>query len=271
MYRKCLRDGVVDKKIGKKGVLLARRDNSKFVRDIYEKVVSMLADNETMDNILYFVAQKLNELCSGTLPINDFVITKSVGDCDDLHVQRFKNEKGEEKGMVGDYTVPILSKDANIKADQMAKKDANTEKEYYLYCLPAQVQLAERMRKRGQRVDNGTRLEYVITDPDNHNNKQYEKIESVDYIKQYGEYIKIDFLYYVKALMNPLDQVLDIAFQKESKFTDGFIENQYKFRNKIRRAVLEDIKSFTKPVLYFHTAKRKKPAIIENKVKFLFQ
>ena len=30
MYRKCLRDGVVETKIGKKGVLLARRDNSKF-------------------------------------------------------------------------------------------------------------------------------------------------------------------------------------------------------------------------------------------------
>ena len=33
MYRKCLRDGVIDQKIGKKGVLLARRDNSKFVRE----------------------------------------------------------------------------------------------------------------------------------------------------------------------------------------------------------------------------------------------
>ena len=43
MYRKCLRDGIVDKKIGKKGVLLARRDNSKFVRDIYEEVVNMVA------------------------------------------------------------------------------------------------------------------------------------------------------------------------------------------------------------------------------------
>ena len=43
MYRKCLRDGVTDNKIGKKGVLLARRDNSKFVRDVYEAVVSQIA------------------------------------------------------------------------------------------------------------------------------------------------------------------------------------------------------------------------------------
>ena len=269
MYRKCLRDGIVDKKIGKKGVLLARRDNSEFVRSIYEKVVSMLADEDSMDNIIYFIIKKLNELCSSTLQLSEFIITKSVGDCGDLSVQRFKNEKGEEKGIIGEYTVPILSRDPNIKAEQLARKDANTEKEYYMYCLPAQVQLAERMKERGQRVDNGTRLEYVITQPNEHNKKQYEKIESIDYVKQHGEYVKIDFLYYVKALMNPLDQVLDIAFMSNTNFIKGFIEFQYKFRNKIRRAVLEDIKSFNKPQLYFHTIKSKNPTIVKNNVKLV--
>jgi DNA polymerase elongation subunit (family B) len=269
MYRKCLRDGVVDKKIGKKGVLLARRDNSKFVRDIYEKVVSMLADQDSMDNIQYYVIQKLNEVCSGLNHIDDFVITKAVGDINGFQIQRFTNEKGVEKAMIGNYTVPILSKDPVTRQDQLDRKDATNEKEYYLYCLPAQVQLAERMRERGSRVDTGTRLEYVITNPNKPNGKQYEKIESIDYVKKHGEYVKIDFLYYIKALMNPLDQVLDIAFQSEKKFGKGLIEQQYKLRNKTFRLVIDDIKKIRKPNFIFHTAKRKKPITVSNEPKLL--
>ena len=36
MYKACGRDGIVNQKIGKKGVLLARRDNSLFIRNIYD-------------------------------------------------------------------------------------------------------------------------------------------------------------------------------------------------------------------------------------------
>ena len=79
MYRKCLRDGVVDQKIGKKGVLLARRDNSKFVRDVYEGVIGMIADNNSMDDILFYVTNQINMMCSGCKDYRDFVITKSVG------------------------------------------------------------------------------------------------------------------------------------------------------------------------------------------------
>jgi len=108
MYRKCLRDGIVDKKIGKKGVLLARRDNSKFIRDIYESVISKIADDVSRDDILYYVINEINEMCSGVKPVNDFIVTKSVGDSGGLMVEPFVNEKGIKKAKVGDYTVPIL-------------------------------------------------------------------------------------------------------------------------------------------------------------------
>ena len=39
----CGRDGVVGTNIEKKGVLLARRDNSKWVRDLYANVVHMIS------------------------------------------------------------------------------------------------------------------------------------------------------------------------------------------------------------------------------------
>ena len=42
MYTSCGRDGVVGNKIGKRGVILARRDNSVFVRTLYEQVIDKI-------------------------------------------------------------------------------------------------------------------------------------------------------------------------------------------------------------------------------------
>jgi len=251
MYRKCLRDGIVDKKIGKKGVLLARRDNSKFIRDIYESVISKIADDVSRDDILYYVINEINEMCSGVKPVNDFIVTKSVGDNGGLMVEPFVNEKGIKKAKVGDYTVPILSIDKKEREEQLIKKGVNTEDEYYLSCLPAQVQLAERMRRRGQRVDAGTRLEYVVCDPDNHTGKQYEKLESAEYLIKHKEYINIDYMYYLKALINPLDQVLDVAYGDDNDYKKGFIDTQYKQRWKIRHKFMEQLKDLFRPNLIF--------------------
>lgn len=251
MYRKCLRDGVVDKKIGKKGVLLARRDNSKFIRDTYECVISKIADDVSRDDILYYVINQINELCSGVKPISDFVVTKSIGDSGGLLPEAFVNEKGIKKAKVGDYTVPILSNDKKEREEQMAKKGADSVDDYYLLCLPAQVQLAERMRMRGQRVDPGTRLEYVVCDPNNHTGKQYEKIESAEYLAKHKQYIDIDYMYYLKALINPLDQVLDVAYGNETDYKKGFIDIQYKQRWKIRHKLMEELKNLFRPNLIF--------------------
>lgn len=251
MYRKCLRDGIVDKKIGKKGVLLARRDNSKFIRDIYESVISKIADDVSRDDILYYVINEINEMCSGVKPVSDFIVTKSVGDNGGLMVEPFVNEKGIKKAKVGDYTVPILSVDKKEREEQLIKKGVNTEDEYYLSCLPAQVQLAERMRRRGQRVDAGTRLEYVVCDPDNHTGKQYEKLESAEYLIKHKEYINIDYMYYLKALINPLDQVLDVAYGNDNDYKKGFIDIQYKQRWKIRHKFMEQLKDLFRPNLVF--------------------
>lgn len=243
MYRSCKRDGIVDRKIGKKGVLLSRRDNSKFVRDVYEHVIEMIADDMSKEDIFYYVISELNLLCSHSKPTSDFIITKSVGDIGDLIPEPFVNEKGKLKAKIGDYTVPILDEDEQIRAKQLAKKGADSEEEFYLLCLPAQVQLAERMRRRGLRVDPGTRLEYIVSDPENHTAKQYQKVESAEYLSKHGGIIAIDYLYYIKALSTPLDQVLSVIFQEEK----DFVLSQYKYRWQVRKKVIDEINSLGKP------------------------
>ena len=241
MYRKCLRDGVVDDKIGKKGVLLARRDNSKFIRDVYEGVVSRIADNQSKEQLVDYVLEQINMMCMDCKPLSDFIVTKAVGDCGNLDPKEFYNEKGEKKVKLGDYTVPLLPSRKHYPKehqDELNKKGANDAREYYLLCLPAQVQLAQRMIKRGQRVDNGTRLEYVVIDPDNHTAKQYEKIECAEYLEKHKDVLTIDYLYYIKALSNPLDQVLSVAFPEFKEF----VLEQYNFRYKVRSKMLKELK-----------------------------
>jgi len=247
MYRQCLRDGIVDDKIGKKGVLLSRRDSSQFVRDIYESIIGKIADNISYDDICYWLLTEINLMFSGCKTYKDFVVTKAVGNAGGLHAEAFVNEKGVKKARVGDYTVPFLSKDKEEREEQLKKKGADNENDYYLLCLPAQVQLAERMRSRGQRVDAGSRLEYVVTNPELHLAKQYDKVESYEYFVKHSDVIKIDHFYYLKALTNPLDQMLDVAFP----LYKDFVLNQYNFRWKIRHKLLTELKDLFKPKLVF--------------------
>ena len=158
----------------------------------------------------------------------------------------FVNEKGQHKTKIGDYTVPSLSSDPEVKETQLQKKGAENASEYYTKCLPAQVQLAEKMRRRGQRVDTGTRLEYVITETGGHTAKQYQKVESADYFTAHKDILKLDFMYYLKLLTNPIDQVLRSAYGLED-----FTLKQYNYRLNVRTKMVNELKKLFTPRLVF--------------------
>lgn len=268
MYKECGKDGVIQSKIGKKGVLLARRDNSVFVRNLYEKVITKIFDEENRDDILYFVIQELDKLFSNSLPYKSFTITKSVGDTGGLFEKkekdfgynfppREKNDKGKIVGKVGNYTVPLLSDDEQKRSDQLRKKDAITVKEYYEKCLPAQAQLAEKMKRRGNRVEAGSRVEYLITEFEGgHKGKQYDKIEDLNYFMNHSDVLKIDFFYYLEVLINPLDEVLNVLYNKDDpdqkyKFKKDFTQEQYNFRYKIREKMMNELRDLFRPKIIF--------------------
>ena len=224
MALKCDKDGVaevkVDKKTGiaareieKKGVLLTRRDNSNFVRTVYADVIMKIFDKKDKNEILYTIIQYFNNLYANTFAKQDFIITKSVG-------AATINEAGKvvvvslskTQGMVGDYKVPLLAEEGTNKREhQFNLKKADNENDYYMRCLPSQVQLAAKMRRRGQRVDAGSRLEFVVLTPqgiDSKKAKLYTKLESFDYYKEHSSVLEIDKLYYLTAIATQLDRVL---------------------------------------------------------------
>jgi DNA polymerase elongation subunit (family B) len=263
MYRACDAKGNINKKIGKKGVLLARRDNSKFVRDVYENVISKIADCINSEDILYYILTEINDLLSHSKPIEDFIVTKSVGnsgnilevveDPDSYKVESVNEKTGKKsiKIQVGDYKVPPLSNKPKEKEEQLTRKNVDTEEEYYLASLPAQVQLSIRMKNRGMIVPAGTRLEYVIAYPNNQRGKLYDKVEDVEYIKKHGDIIKLDYMYYLKNLVVPLDQMCNVAFKNIVGFQPDFVRNQYLFRMKNRERVLNELKGIFCPKLVF--------------------
>jgi hypothetical protein len=107
------------------------------------------------------------------------------------------------------------------------------------------------MRNRGMIVPAGTRLEYVIAYPENKKGKLYDKVEDVEYIKKHGDIIKLDYMYYLKNLVIPLDQMIDVAFKGIDGFTPGFVKNQFLFRYKNRERVLEELKGLFQPKINF--------------------
>lgn len=249
MYRSCGKEGVVDNKIGKKGVLLARRDNSQVIRSIYEGLIANIFNGMEKNDVLYYLIQEFNKLCSKSFEKTDFVITKSIGsstfDIDDI--QTVINEKGIKKVKLGDYTVPYLPTEGEEREHLLKLKNAETDEEYYVKCLPAQIQLAEKMRRRGHRVDVGSRIEYVITVQESAKAKQYEKIESYDYYNLHSEIIELDFMHYLKLASNPVDEVLEAVFK-----IPNFVLNQYNFRLKTRTNMLSELRRLFEPKLIFY-------------------
>jgi hypothetical protein len=239
MYKKMLRDGVVSEKLGHKGVLLSRRDNSNVVRDLYNTLVSNICDDASFSQISGWLVEQVLEMFRRRVSTDKFVITKQIGGVGSLPlltdnkgvgeswVRKLESGYGNEspemleklkegKVIIGDYSIPILSKDPVERARQMNLKSARDSVEYYTNSLPAHVSLSMKMRARGIRVA---------------------------YFKRHSQFLKIDFLYYLKHMTKPVDQVLNAAF-RENPVAKNFMTALYKHWIK-RQSLIQSLDSPT--------------------------
>ena len=250
MYKMMKRDGIVKDKVGNKGVLLSRRDNSDVVRDVYSGLVMRIFDREPVEKILDWIFEQVLKMFQRSVPVGKFSITKAVGSVGNLplvtdgkgvenawvqHVESGCGNKSEEmleklkagKVMVGDYTISKLSSDPIERARQLKLKMANDAVGYYTNALPAHVALAMKMRSRGVRVDDGVRLEHVVTLGGGHTDKMFSKVEDLQYYNRNSRYLRIDYLYYLKAMSKPIDQVLNACYKE--KAARNFMTRLYKY------------------------------------------
>ena len=262
MYKMMKRDGIVQEKVGNKGVLLSRRDNSDVVRDVYGGLVMRIFNRVGVDEILDWIFEQVLMMFQRTVAIEKLTITKKIGGVGTLPllhdsagitkdwVREIETGCGNEsdemkekldagKVVVGDYTIPKLSHEPKERARQLSLKHAKNAIEYYTHSLPAHVALAMKMRARGVRVDNGTRLEHLVTLSGGHGDKLFSKVEDVNYFRRHSQYLNVDFLHYLKAMTTPIDQVLNACFGK-NPVAKNFMTRLYKHWVK-REKVVESI------------------------------
>lgn len=318
----CDTKGKVSNKIFKRGVLLARRDNSKFLRDLYGDMIMKIFYKQPEQEVRDLILDRLNEMFSGSFDVKNFVVTKSVGDVADYVirplydfskdadklvkelpriVKRLKMQESDkslfdnvfklhrlfienklkESHRTGsawkilETYISSLIKNISKKLDEngiaveeryvkevcdlvnktIGGSIQDSEKSGYAYlvakeyinkCLPAQVQLAERMRKRGKPIDPGTRLEYVVSMAGGHDDKLFDKMEDIEYFNEHKSVLAVDYLYYLKLAINPLDQAMVVAYKLEN-----FINKQYKLRIQ-KMKMMNEIKKRFSPVLEFN-------------------
>jgi hypothetical protein len=67
-------------------------------------------------------------------------------------------------------------------------------------------------------VDAGERLGYIITQNGGIKAKMFEKLEDTDYFKEHAESLRLDYLYYIRLMINPIDEVLATVYEKKDLF-----------------------------------------------------
>ncbi|AOC55226.1 DNA polymerase elongation subunit family B [Lymphocystis disease virus 3] len=204
MYVSCDKSGRLDPKLGSKGVLLARRDNAGCLKNIYNSsVLAVMHKKNVFETILTIVS----DVIRGVLPVEEFVVTKSINDWQD-------NEEDDE--YLGAYKIrDFKSLKTKTPTEKRALKIAQ---------CPGQVKVAEKMRLRGIPVENGTRIEYVILKG---KGLLGDKMEYFDYYTKRSRYLKLDRLYYLKNMINPLDQLLEVSLNVKN-----FMKSVYDDRKK---------------------------------------
>lgn len=300
MYYSCGEDGAVsvDKagtpKMGKRGVILSRRDNCKFMRDVYKEVIDMIFDERGKEEVFSVVIERVLDLFTKKVEnsgeaerncetyLKDLIVTKSVGDYGDGTFQPIlgKNEKGEERWRIGNYVVPLIPEEIKKTEGFNGEMTENEIQNWYLEHLPGQVQLEMKIKKRGHAKEEGQRLSYVVTDI-GYKGKQSEKIEAANYFANHSSVLKLDYGYYIERLVEPLDQVFKAVYGSNKKFRgvgkdysenfkrtklftmfqkaqnqrdEGFTKNLHKLCASIKPKVLNELKSFSKPTLEFCTS-----------------
>ena len=257
MALKCDLDGNVDNKIAKRGVLLSRRDNSKYIRDTYANTILKSFYREDLDVVLTKLFEDVKKLCVNALPVKDLVVTKGIGAIADykirpLHVDDKKCKKRlQELGLYHEeanmdvlrHIITAFGRKEDIEDESyLHNLEYLIFKEYVKLSLPAQIQLAERMRARGSHVSAGERLGYVITQ---NGDKLGEKMEDTDYFKEHAESLKIDYLYYMKLMINPFDEVLETVYGEKDLF-----KKFYKTREQFKK-VMDQLQKLFMPRLRF--------------------
>jgi DNA polymerase elongation subunit (family B) len=130
MWRYYNEDGSRSEEIGNKGVLLARRGSGQFLKTIYETVTKNIFDGWNVNMTLDYIVDYINSICSSSLPVENFIITKKVGDIEgydssrSLPAHMIVAELMENRGIrvdIGQRIEYVITNQKDLKANVSVK------------------------------------------------------------------------------------------------------------------------------------------------------
>ncbi len=207
--------GVMTAKINK-GVVLARRDNCKYLKDTYDPIVDAILDKKPESEVMNILYDQVNKLFTRQIP--DANLIKYVGV---KTVMTYAKKQGKAKGRkaVSSDEVIYIGKDK----EPLDPQPTGPMDERLVYPNIPQVMLALKMMRRGDDVPPNTRLEYIYLE-DEHAVHQGEKAEDYTYYREnkhitspdHPKGLRPDHLMYIdKQLLKPLTEMFAVKYKKE--------------------------------------------------------
>lgn len=201
MWKYFLENGTHIDKIGNKGVILARRGTSLFLKNIYELLVNAIFKKQDKNTILNLILEHLNACCAGTIPYNQFIITKQIGDIESyddsrslpahMKLANLINERGGfvQIGQRLEYVVTIKGGvHANI-CDKV--EDVEYQKKYshlvpidYLYYIHLCTAQIDEL------------LQVVFNIPDFVQNQYIYRLQKTEYLNELKEYFRPKLIFF---------------------------------------------------------------------------
>lgn len=219
----CDHTGQAEDKLTIRGVLLARRDNARWVRQAYEKIVRSIMSSISFPDLVQVLNDELLGLFRREIPLKMFIVSKTLGA--EYAVRPLPEDEKKRQKRLDDLGIDETKK--------------GWEEEYRSKAKPAHVQLSEKMKRRGNVVEAGSRIEFAMIQHPDKKPRQFERIEDPSYLKEHGDVVCIDPMYYAQNLINPADQVFSVCFKKEK-----VLETMVKYH--------EHFKSVMEELMWFH-------------------
>jgi len=201
-------DATIKPKRKSMGIVLKRRDNAPIVKDVYGGALDMLLTEKDVRKAQRFVVDKLVDVLENRIPLEKFIVSKSLRDDYITEVpQAIRNHRPEK----GEKPKPIQLNDA--------KASFHIIKEYaekYNLQMPtssiAHRTLADRMESRdaGTAPKVGDRLQFVFVAENKHKGKQGDRIEEVGYVREHGLTPDASF-YITNQIQNPVAQLFALC------------------------------------------------------------
>lgn len=200
-----------------KGVLLKRRDTAPIIRQVYSRMVELVLSGAAFEEMLGEFMNQCTLLLSASPGIQQYSLTKSVKTIDEFPLTPAPRM---DKIRYGCYIVPRVSNDPELREKQFKKKAVRNEEEFYRSSLPGHVQLALRMKTRGQPINNGARLGFLYSKRGGPKGNATDKMEELEYFSLLYQAHFIDTAYYLSLVCKCVQELFLCRFGATYKDPD---------------------------------------------------